>query len=223
MRKLLIVLVLVGMVCPVLAEEPGGSIVSWGDQVTPNAGLTDVVSVAAGRNHSLALKADGSIVGWGRDPAGQATAPAGNDYVAIAAGELHSLALKADGSILGWGHNGCGQSTAPAGNDYVAIAAGGSYSLAISHQVDDRLLSALVEKIISLNLAEGITNSLDAKLDAALNALEDVNENNDVAAINSLQAFINAVEAQRGEKITDAEADTLIDSAQEIIAVSGTW
>ncbi|MHC4423624.1 MAG: hypothetical protein ACYSWR_03000 [Planctomycetota bacterium] len=54
-------------------------------------------------------------------------------------------------------------------------------------------------------------------MNAALRALEDENENNDIAAINTLGAFINAVEAQRGKKIPEAEADALIAAAQEII------
>lgn len=72
---------------------------------------------------------------------------------------------------------------------------------------------------MTFNLKHGIENSLDAKLDAALKALEDINENNDVAAINTLEAFINAVQAQSGTKITEADADALIAAAQEIIAL----
>jgi hypothetical protein len=75
----------------------------------------------------------------------------------------------------------------------------------------------LVENVLELNLQTGIFNSLDAKLDNALSALDDLNENNNVAAINSLQAFINAVEAQRGHKIPEADADDLIAAAQTII------
>jgi len=75
----------------------------------------------------------------------------------------------------------------------------------------------LAQDVIALNLQEGISNSLDAKLEAAMQALDDINENNDVAAINTLEAFINAVEAQRGNKISEADADALIASAQEII------
>ena len=47
--------------------------------------------------------------------------------------------------------------------------------------------------------------------------IEDLNENNDVAAVNSLGAFINAVQVQRGNKIPEADADALIAAAQQII------
>jgi len=70
--------------------------------------------------------------------------------------------------------------------------------------------------VFEMNLQNGISNSLDSKLDAALNALVDANVNNDGAACNSLGAFINAVQAQRGKKITNAQADQLIVSAQQI-------
>ena len=47
----------------------------------------------------------------------------------------------------------------------------------------------------------------------------DVNANNNVALINTLQAFINAVEVQRVNKITEGDADALIAAANEIIAM----
>jgi hypothetical protein len=79
------------------------------------------------------------------------------------------------------------------------------------------LVEILIDDVMDLNLQQGIENSLDAKLEAASNALADLNENNDVAAINSLQAFINAVEAQRGQDLTDELADELVERAQAII------
>jgi len=74
----------------------------------------------------------------------------------------------------------------------------------------------LAMTVFEMNLQNGIENSLDSKLDAALNALGDANVNNDGAACNSLAAFIGSVEAQRGKKITNAQADQLIASAQQI-------
>ena len=89
----------------------------------------------------------------------------------------------------------------------------------IAEPVDPvELLMELTQKVIALNLQQGISNSLDAKLQAAMQAaLEDINENNDVAAINNLEAFINAIKAQRGNKIPEADADALIADVQKII------
>ena len=81
------------------------------------------------------------------------------------------------------------------------------------------LILELVDAVSLLNANSGITNSLDTKLDALDQLLNDLNENNDVAAVNVLNAFINAVEAQRGKKISDSEADDLITRAEEIMAL----
>ena len=91
--------------------------------------------------------------------------------------------------------------------------------ITVEEEPDDPvvLLGELAVDVYELNLQNGIENSLDAKLDSALNALDDANENNDVAAINSLGAFINAVEAQSGNKIPVEDADILIAAAQDII------
>lgn len=79
------------------------------------------------------------------------------------------------------------------------------------------LINDLANIVITLNLQQGISNSLDAKLETTIKALDDLNENNDIAAINSLNAFINAVEAQRCGKITCEDGDMLIAKAQVII------
>ena len=79
------------------------------------------------------------------------------------------------------------------------------------------LLDDLAQDIFDLELRPGIENSLISKLNTALGKLEDGNENNDAAAINLLETFINAVEAQRGKKISQADADSLIESAEKII------
>ncbi len=84
-------------------------VVDWGaNGVSGNplpVGLKGVVAVAAGYNHSLALKADGTVVAWGDNGNRQATVPEGlSGVVAVAAGESHSAALKADGTVVTWGY-----------------------------------------------------------------------------------------------------------------------
>ena len=81
------------------------------------------------------------------------------------------------------------------------------------------LINGLINEVLMLNLQQGISNSLDAKLGAALQAVDDFNAYNDIAAVNTLEAFINAVEAQSGNKIPEADADALIAAAQEVIAI----
>ena len=96
-------------------------------------GLTNVVAIAAGRMHGLALKNDGTVVGLGDNRYPQCRPPAGlNDAIAIAAGGEHSLALKRDGTVVAWGDNRSGQCNVPASvSNVVAIAAGNDHSLAL--------------------------------------------------------------------------------------------
>jgi hypothetical protein len=44
-------------------------------QTTVPAGLSDVVAIAAGEFHSLALEGDGTVVAWGRNSHGQVDVP----------------------------------------------------------------------------------------------------------------------------------------------------
>ena len=97
---------------PVQVEGPAGA-----------GYLTDITAIAAGCNHSLALKSDGTVWAWGYNHYGQlgdgtttdsstpvqVEGPAGAGYLtgitAIAAGDSHSLALKSDGTVWAWGDN----------------------------------------------------------------------------------------------------------------------
>jgi PKD repeat protein len=76
----------------------------------------------------------------------------------------------------------------------------------------------LIEQVEGLGLPKGTERPLLAKLENALKKLEDGNPNNDKAAINTLNAFINGVSAQAGKKIETADALALIAAAESIIA-----
>jgi len=53
-----------------------------------------VVALAAGYEHTLALRSDGTVIGWGDNHSGQSVPPPGlSNVVRIAAGYEHSLAL----------------------------------------------------------------------------------------------------------------------------------
>jgi alpha-tubulin suppressor-like RCC1 family protein len=77
--------VLVCLAIPAVFTLPayGSEIVGWGSQKTPNAPLTNLTKIAASGS-SLAIKSDGSIVGWGWNYAGQCNVPSSNSgFVAI--------------------------------------------------------------------------------------------------------------------------------------------
>jgi hypothetical protein len=99
---------------PAGAGGPPGGVLAWGCGAgldsgqcsVPPAAASGVVAIAAGSNHSLALKRDGSVVAWGcrGNEFGQCTVPAAaaSGVSAISAGLHHSLALK-NGTVLAWG------------------------------------------------------------------------------------------------------------------------
>jgi len=65
-------------------------------------GLTNPVAIAAGKDHLLALTAQGHVLGWGGNDYGQTTLPSGlSNVAAIAAGPSYSLALTAEGRVVG--------------------------------------------------------------------------------------------------------------------------
>ncbi|MEJ0089923.1 MAG: immunoglobulin domain-containing protein [Limisphaerales bacterium] len=88
-----------------------------------------MVSVALGFYARFALRAEGTLVGWGSLP--YSVVPAGLNHVtAIAAGYSHALALRNDGTVTAWGSGPA--TNVPAGlANVAAIAAGAMHSLAL--------------------------------------------------------------------------------------------
>jgi alpha-tubulin suppressor-like RCC1 family protein len=114
--------------------------------VTTNWSLDAIVAIDAGRGHSIALKADGTVWTWGSDTNGEL----GDDVtqankstpvqvlglsgvVAIAAGSYHNLALTCNGTMWSWGQDTFGQlgNDATLANQFTPVATGASYCRAI--------------------------------------------------------------------------------------------
>ena len=95
--------------------------------------LAGVVAIAAGEYHSLAVKADGTVVAWGDNSEQQCGVPVGlAEVVAVAGGGAHSLALKSDGTIVAWGANWQGQcDLSPLYFPANAMAAGGYHTVVL--------------------------------------------------------------------------------------------
>jgi formylglycine-generating enzyme required for sulfatase activity len=93
-----------------------------------------VAAIAAGWDHTVALRVDGAIRCWGSNSSGQSGVPSGiGPATSVAAGQYHTVALLADGTVRCWGNNVAGQTRIPPGiGPVAAIAAGGYHSLAIA-------------------------------------------------------------------------------------------
>ncbi|MDT8318351.1 MAG: Ig-like domain-containing protein [bacterium] len=91
------------------------------DQDDESGYLQGVKSIAAGEQHSVAVKSDGTVLAWGWNNAGQlGNMTTANSFfpvsvvdlsnvTEVAAGILHTLALKTNGTVWAWGWNESGQ------------------------------------------------------------------------------------------------------------------
>ncbi|WP_436694529.1 RCC1 domain-containing protein [Geodermatophilus sp. CPCC 205506] len=126
---------------------------SWDYYPQEIPGVENIVSVHAGRYHSLAIRDDRALFAWGNNMAGQlGVGRAGgiemhpqrvlDDVTHVAAGAFHTLAVKS-GSVWSWGNNTYGQlghgdkngrsSPARVGEfrDSIALAAGHNHSIVV--------------------------------------------------------------------------------------------
>ena len=148
--KLFVLLTLMFSGQPDFAGQPFGRVVGWGDNVSgavtgapaytgtndeeffavnsystgavavAGVVLTNITAISTGDSFGLALKTDGTVVGWGWNIYGRAHGEEASDndqtsgqviiggrilskIVSIAAGNNFSLGLKSDGSVYAWG------------------------------------------------------------------------------------------------------------------------
>ena len=86
-------------------------------------------AVAAGSEHTCAIKRNGTIACWGSNSSGQADPPPGQ-YTAISAGLLHTCAISTDQTLACWGRNSSGRTNPPEGQ-FTAIEAGVLHTCAL--------------------------------------------------------------------------------------------
>jgi hypothetical protein len=84
-------------------------------------GISDAVAIAAGFNHALVLRADGTVLAFGKNEKGTlgidgitstntpTPVPGLTNVIALAAGSQNSIALTADNKVFVWGSNQYGQ------------------------------------------------------------------------------------------------------------------
>src|SRR5665213_3656231 len=155
----------------VRAGAPPNKVWAWGSdrygETDVPPGLTNVVAIAAGGNHSMALKGDGTVVVWGDNTYGQTNVPGAysqtngsagmHHVVSIAAGGAHCLALNSDGTVAAWGWNSDGQINVPPGLSNVKALAGcANSSLALKN--DGTLVAWGGNNQGQLNIPPGLSN-----------------------------------------------------------------
>ena len=200
----------------------------------------DIDGEAAGDRSglSVSLSADGNVVaigavgndGNGNDSGhtrifdwdGSAWSQRSVDIDGEAAGDFSgvSVALSADGNTVAIGATGNDGITEDS-NDNRGHVRVYTYTSGCGNPGQDPLaqIADLVAYIEQLNIAKGISNALDFKLDAAARALSDINAQNDVAAINLMYAFCDNALAQSGKKLEPAEVEELTCRADQIVAL----
>jgi alpha-tubulin suppressor-like RCC1 family protein len=116
-----------------LGEGLDPSTVPFSAVPLPVPNLSNVVAVAAGGWHSMALRADGTVAGWGEFAEQLSAVPPADlsDVIAVAAGESHSLALVRSGTVRAWGDPFTRFEPPATLTDVTAIAAGSGFSLAL--------------------------------------------------------------------------------------------
>ena len=136
----------------------GYASVAFSIDATAPAPATAVLQSVAGSYHSLVLKSDGTLWGWGYNNNGLLGVANNNTYIVtqqqvgtdsdwktIGGGQTHTLAVKTDGTLWSWGNNdygqlGDGSSVSVAtpvriGSDtnWVSVAAGSIFSVGLKN------------------------------------------------------------------------------------------
>ena len=88
-------------------------------------------TISAGGDHTVGLKADGTVVAVGNNEYGQCDVSDWTNIVAISAGYYHTVGLKSDGTVVAVGGNDGGRCDVSDWTDIVAISAGSDHTVGL--------------------------------------------------------------------------------------------
>ncbi|MDE1763519.1 MAG: right-handed parallel beta-helix repeat-containing protein [Thaumarchaeota archaeon] len=186
---------------------------SAGTHYTCNTGCTGSVSGSATESASYATQ---YLLTVATSPSGltpsPTASPASSSGYYDAGTSVTLTANTVPGYIfIDWKIDGTDQSLF---TNMVSVTMNGPHDGTAVYQTPQQALQSLITLKESMGLPQGLTTSLDAKLNAASDSL---NSGDDNTAKNQLNAFIHEVNAQAGKKITQDQANQLMSGAQNII------
>ncbi len=105
---------------------------TWSILPSKPAFIHQVSQIVCGDSHSLVLKANGSVVGWGYNYSGPTTIPTDLGPIStLEAGGQYSVALLPTGTLRGWGFSYKGRLPVPAISNVISVSAGDGHGLAL--------------------------------------------------------------------------------------------
>jgi len=112
----------IGTICSCVRPTPINSCGNlWRAAPVQVSGLSNIIAIASGGRHTVALRDDGTVWAWGNNQDGQLGdgttinrhAPVQvnglSNITAVAAGQSHTIALRNDNTAWAWGNNHLGQ------------------------------------------------------------------------------------------------------------------
>lgn len=205
-----------------------GRVIPWGaspngDQNSFTANLTNIVAIAAGGNHNLALRRSGQVVAWGSNSSALTVPAKLTGVLQIAAGASHSLALLGNGRIIAWGDNSSKQCDVPRSLRMAnQIAAGGNFSLAVSatggvivwgangsSEIQPPLNKGITGNASVLQVAAGRAHALALKNDGTLVAWGN-NSSNQTSVPPALQAQVAQIAAGGNHSLALTKNGTVV-------------
>jgi alpha-tubulin suppressor-like RCC1 family protein len=211
---------------------------SYGWSTEPS-GLSNIIFIADGAYHTLAVNTNGTVTAWGAgntypayESAGQSMVPMGlSNVVQVAGGDYFSMALQSAGTVVAWGDDEYGEADVPDGlTGVLAISAGGYHALAIrSAPFTPLIFEEPISEILLAGSTAGFSVTADGTNDTyqwqfdGTNISGATNATLDVTNVQSINVGTYAVIISNGAgSITSSNATLNLVTAPVIITTSPT-